>query len=110
MLSIPDGLKKKDSFLKMVRKAVKGGLSKESALRALTYEPARMVQMTGQVGSLQDGRIASFFITDKDLFADDARARHIGGFQPRDGLQLLQARWLDLRRGPPGANGRIQRA
>ncbi|MFK7934695.1 MAG: amidohydrolase family protein [Saprospiraceae bacterium] len=68
-----DGLKKKDDFLKMIRKVVKHGLSKESALRALTYGPARMIQMTEQIGSLQDGRIANFIITDKDIFADDAR-------------------------------------
>lgn len=68
-----DGLKKKDDFLKMIRKAVKHGLSKDNALKALTFAPAQMLRMTNKIGSLEDGRVANFFISDKDIFADDAR-------------------------------------
>lgn len=68
-----NGLKKKGDFLKRIRKVVKNGLSKENALKALTFEPARMLRMNSQLGSLEDGRVANFFIADKDIFASDAR-------------------------------------
>ncbi|MEL7020916.1 MAG: amidohydrolase family protein, partial [Bacteroidota bacterium] len=68
-----DGLAKKDDFLKMLRKAIEGGLSKEQALKSLTYEPARILRMTDQLGSLQNGRVANFIITDQDIFENGAR-------------------------------------
>jgi imidazolonepropionase-like amidohydrolase len=63
-----DRLESKSDFLKSLRKAVERGLSKTSALRALTVTPAELFGVTDQLGSIQSGRLASFVVTDGDLF------------------------------------------
>ena len=63
-----DRLASKNDFLKNLRKAVKRGLSPSSALRALTVSPAQMLGVEKQLGTLESGRIASFVVTDGDLF------------------------------------------
>ncbi len=61
-------LKKKDSFLKQLRKAIDSGLSEEDALKALTHTPAKLVNASGEVGSLEQGKIANFLITSGPIF------------------------------------------
>lgn len=63
-----DRLASKNDFLKNLRKAVQRGLSPSSALRALTINPAQMLGVEKQLGTLESGRIASFVVTDGDLF------------------------------------------
>ncbi len=63
-----DGLKKKATFLKNVRKAVKFGLTKEQALKALTQIPAEYLNAYDKVGSLHEGKLANFIITSDELF------------------------------------------
>lgn len=63
-----DRLESKADFLKSVRRAVERGLSPTSALRALTITPAEMLGVGDQLGTLQSGRLASFVVTDGDLF------------------------------------------
>ena len=63
-----DRLTSKNDFLKNLRKAVERGLSPNSALRALTVSPAQMLGVDRQLGTLESGRIASFVVTDGDLF------------------------------------------
>ncbi|MEP1093892.1 MAG: amidohydrolase family protein [Cyclobacteriaceae bacterium] len=63
-----DGVKKKQEFLKNVRKAIENGLSEASALKALTSTPARLIRMNTQVGSLKTGMLANFIITSGGLF------------------------------------------
>ena len=67
-----DGLKEKKDFWKNLRKAVQYGLSQEDALKALTYTPAQLIRAEDQVGSLQAGKLANFFITSEDVFSEDA--------------------------------------
>jgi len=64
-------LKNKADFWKNLRKAVERGLSTQTALKALTYTPARLLGVEKQVGSLNKGMIANFIITSKDLFDKD---------------------------------------
>jgi len=66
------GLKSKDDFLKNLREAVAVGLSKEDALKSLTYTPAKLVKAVQKIGSLKKGYLANFIITDKDIFEDKA--------------------------------------
>lgn len=68
-----DGLEDKSKFLANVRKAVKHGLDKQRALKALTHTPARMLRAENMLGSLQEGRRANFIISSGDLFDDDTR-------------------------------------
>jgi imidazolonepropionase-like amidohydrolase len=67
-----EGLKKKTMLMDQVRKAVSYGLSKEKALKALTYTPASLCGAEKQVGLLQPDAYANFIISDKDLFEKDA--------------------------------------
>ncbi|WP_291720901.1 amidohydrolase family protein [Bernardetia sp.] len=63
-----DGLKDKSKFLEHLRKAVGAGLSKEKALKALTYTPAKLLGEENNLGTLKKGAIANFIITSGDLF------------------------------------------
>ena len=62
----------KSVFLKNLRKAVKCGLSEGSALEALTTAPAKMLQIENEVGSLDVGKWANFFIASANIFRDEA--------------------------------------
>ncbi len=63
-------LDKETNFLNNLRLAVNMGLSKETALNALTKTPASLVGMFDQLGSLEVGKIANFIITSDDIFKD----------------------------------------
>jgi len=64
------GLKDREGFLPAVRKAVKRGLAKEAALRALTATPAELLGIERTHGAIERGRSASLVVTDGDLFDD----------------------------------------
>ncbi|MFY0687657.1 MAG: amidohydrolase family protein [Cyclobacteriaceae bacterium] len=68
-----DGLKKKSDFLGNIRKAVDYGLSEVSALKALTYTPARLARVDAQVGALRSGMIANFIITSGNIFDENSQ-------------------------------------
>ncbi|MFM7055698.1 MAG: amidohydrolase family protein [Planctomycetota bacterium] len=57
-------------FLKALRKAVARGLPPAAALTALTSTPADLCNASARLGTLQPGRLASFVVTDGDLFRD----------------------------------------
>jgi imidazolonepropionase-like amidohydrolase len=61
-------LESKADFLKSLRKAVARGLAPKSALKALTTTPAALFGLDDQLGTIQSGHLASFVITDGDLF------------------------------------------
>jgi len=66
------GCKNNEVFLKNLKKAVNYGLPKEQAIKALTTTPAMFINMQQELGSLTPGKLANFFITNKDLFEPDA--------------------------------------
>lgn len=47
--------------------AVRGGLSEDAALRAITIEPARMLGVSQRVGSLEVGKDCDLIVTDGDI-------------------------------------------
>ncbi|MCF8423540.1 MAG: amidohydrolase family protein [Bacteroidia bacterium] len=65
-------LKDKSLFLKNVRKAIAYGLSEKTALRALTFNPAKFIGVQNKIGSLKQGMLANFFICSKPIFEEDA--------------------------------------
>lgn len=65
-----DGLKKKSDFMKNVKKAIKHGLPKNEALRALTQTPAEYLRVQDELGSLEQGKIANFLVVKGDLFGE----------------------------------------
>lgn len=66
----PHRLKKNTDFIKNIRKAIEYGLSKETALKALTFNPASFLDMSEKIGTLEKGKIANFIITSGDLFEE----------------------------------------
>lgn len=60
-------------FWQHLRLAVKSGLSKNAALRALTTTPAKLMGEEARLGSLAPGKFANMVITDKPLFDPEAR-------------------------------------
>jgi len=71
LLSTSD-LKKPSEFLNNLRKAVKHGLSEESALSALTEIPAAIFGINDQVGSLKNGMRANFIICSGNIFKEES--------------------------------------
>jgi imidazolonepropionase-like amidohydrolase len=68
-----DGLSDVDEFLEQVRRAVKGGLSEDAALTALTTAPARLLQLDHIAGSVKPGMLANLLITDGELFSEQTK-------------------------------------
>jgi imidazolonepropionase-like amidohydrolase len=71
LLSTSD-LKKPAEFLNNLRKAVKYGLSEESALTALTETPAIVFGVNNQVGSLKKGMRANFLVCSGNIFKEES--------------------------------------
>ncbi len=65
-----DGLKDGKTFFADLKKAIESGLSEKTALNALTKNPAQMISVYDEVGSLETGKLANFIITDKPVFDD----------------------------------------
>ncbi|MCH8923084.1 MAG: amidohydrolase family protein [Planctomycetes bacterium] len=63
------GLSDPGKLLAAVRTAIERGLPADSALRALTTTPAKLLGVDDRLGTLETGKAASFVITDGDLFA-----------------------------------------
>ena len=68
-----DGLAKRNEFKTKLLDAIKNGLSKEEALKALTMTPANWLGVSDKAGSLDPGKLADFFISDKDYFTKESR-------------------------------------
>lgn len=64
-------LASKTDFLSNLRKAVRSGLSEQTALKALTTQPAKILQRN-DIGKLESGSKACFFISDKNIFQQGA--------------------------------------
>lgn len=61
------------SVLRAVRAAVKAGLAKEDALKALTVRPARFLGLDRSLGSLEPGKIANVVLVKGDLLDEGAQ-------------------------------------
>lgn len=67
------GLEEPDKFLTNLRKAVRRGLGKSEALKSLIYNPAQFIKAYDEIGSLESGKVASFFVSTGDIFDDNSR-------------------------------------
>ncbi len=65
-------LKNKSDFLKNIRKAIQYGLTEKTALKALTANPALFINAYDKIGALKKEFIANFFISNKNIFEEDA--------------------------------------
>ena len=62
-----------NEFFKNLRKAVEYGLSEEEALIALTTRPAKWLKMDNEIGTLEKGKMANFFMSNAPIFNKDAQ-------------------------------------
>lgn len=60
-----------DSFWSSTRKAIKRGLSKQTALAALTTQPAELYEVETTLGTVEAGKIANLTVASGDLFEDE---------------------------------------
>ncbi len=67
------GLNDTADFMSQIRVAVKRGLSKDTALAALTIHPAEWFGVSDRLGRLSVGKQASFLVADGDLFEKGTR-------------------------------------
>ncbi len=58
----------KKNFWENLRKAIKSGLTDSTALKSLTFIPAKMLGMENRIGSLKEGMLANFVITSGNIF------------------------------------------
>lgn len=70
------GLRNKTDFFKQLQKAIEAGLTEGDALKALTATPAKWFGLEADLGSLERGKLANFFISDKNIFTKDAKILH----------------------------------
>ena len=63
--------------LRAVRTAIKAGLTKEAALKALTIQPARFLGLDRTLGSLEPGKIANVVLVKGELLEDNAQVAKV---------------------------------
>jgi hypothetical protein len=56
---------------------VKGGLSENGALAALTTNPASLLGISAIAGTVEQGKIANIFITDKPYFEEKSKIKYL---------------------------------
>ncbi len=77
LFALVSGSGKSADFIPGIRKAIDNGLSADDALRAVTISPARVLGIDRQLGSLEKGKIANIVITDKPIFAKEAKVKRV---------------------------------
>lgn len=60
-------------FWNNLRSAINHGLSEESALKALTVNPAKVLGQEKLIGTLEQGKFASFMIYEKNPFQEESK-------------------------------------
>lgn len=62
---------------KNIRTLIKNGLSESYALAALTTHPATILGISSMAGTVEKGKIANLVITDKPIFDEKSRIKHV---------------------------------
>jgi len=107
------GVKKTSDILKNIQKAIKAGLPKEEALKALTIIPAQFLGVDDILGSLEPGKIANIILTSEEIFEEKAKVQRVfvDGFsfeikQPPKGVKKaslnIGGKWRATVSGPMG--------
>jgi imidazolonepropionase-like amidohydrolase len=66
-------LKDKSKFYAQLKKALENGLSEETALKALTFQPAQLLGAYDKIGSLEKGKSANFIIASGNIFDPETK-------------------------------------
>jgi len=75
--ALVSGTGKIGDYVPGIRKAIENGLLSDDALRATTSWPAKILGIDRQLGTLERGKIANVVLTDKPLFAKDAKVKRV---------------------------------
>jgi imidazolonepropionase-like amidohydrolase len=65
------------AVIRGVQAAIKAGLAKDEALRALTLQPARYLGLDKALGSLEAGKIANIVLLKGEMFGDGAQVAKV---------------------------------
>jgi hypothetical protein len=71
------GLKEPGEILKNVKKAIDKGLSADDALKALTLNPAQILDVADRLGTIEPGKIANLVVADGDLFNEKTKIKDV---------------------------------
>lgn len=77
LFALVSGPGKTSDYFAGIRKAIENGLSADDALRATTINPAKILGIDRQLGSLDRGKIANIVITDKPIFDKESKVKQI---------------------------------
>ncbi|MGH9421321.1 MAG: amidohydrolase family protein [Thermoanaerobaculia bacterium] len=77
LFALVSGAGKTSDYFPGIRKAIENGLSADDALKATTINPARVIGIDRQLGSLEHGKIANIVVTDKPIFDKDAKVKRV---------------------------------
>jgi imidazolonepropionase-like amidohydrolase len=72
-----DGAKSIGDFFTNAGIAVQNGLNREAAVRAMTLGSAEILGISGQLGSIEPGKIANLVVVKGDLFGKDRFVSHV---------------------------------
>ncbi len=67
------GTNSPDKLIEGIKKAIENGLSKETALRALTTVPASFMGLSKALGTIEPGKIANLVLMEGEIFSKDAK-------------------------------------
>src|SRR5258708_34748802 len=102
LFALVSGPAKTSEYLSGIRKAIESGLSDDDALRATTINPALILGIDRQLGSLERGKIANVVINDKAIFDKESKVNRVF----IDGREVrLPSDEEKARRGGRGAPG-----
>lgn len=68
---------KSGDILSSVRRLVKAGLKEESALKALTTQPAQMLGISAMAGTVEKGKLGNLVVFDKPMFYEKSAIRYV---------------------------------
>ncbi|MHC4682633.1 MAG: amidohydrolase, partial [Planctomycetota bacterium] len=88
-------LKSRAEFLQKVRLAVQRGLPEDTALEALTTRPAEWLGISHMLGTLAEGRLANFVVTDGEIF--DSKTRILETWVAGDRFVVTDEPEIDIR-------------
>lgn len=91
-------LKSKKDYLPNIRKAIAHGLPENVAFDALTIRPAKLLQIDKNVGTLENGKIANFFVASGNIFSDTTEIERsiVQGVESifiKDGIKDIRGHW-----------------
>lgn len=111
------GNKTDEEFWKNLRKAISNGLTPSEALNALTLEPAKLLKIDHEFGTIEKGKKASFIIYDNNPFSSNAKLleawllgeRKIFATLPKHDIRGKYNLFLNGKKYPLEINGSLEK-